>query len=595
MVTAAYTAAAAGYSKQVQWLIEIDLDRCSNHYTDNGGPSTCGASDAGDGLRCWYSFETCQDPTNYTKTTRTYRFCLNEVPWDDTATVVYPLLRKMVSVPQRVDPGKLFAYPENVSLEFALDHDPLVVDSDKTLFNTAIGTGEWWHNLFSRNRNYPGRAVRIKRGFAADGFVLADFEQIGPEYRIKAVRFDSDTCIVNVESPLADLAKRQIPMPISDDNLLQADINDAVTSLTVDNASEFPDPADYSRVTLYVEVASEIISYTARDTGTNILSGLGRGAFGTSAAAHLAGDNLKVSHVCCFGTATGGPTYMTEVLQDLLEWAGIAVADVNTATFDAVKAAAYPNLEIQRIVRKSKKVAQLVQQLREVRGVIVYIDQGGQFAASVMGPSVDATVLDDDSFIEGSMVVEEDEETRITRVGMYYDPTVEDAKDPVEFGKAVIVINVDLENANSFGDQREDVVLDHWTFDNQTLASVRNIARRIITRRGHGIRTFTFELEVKDGLLNVGDERAIQTRHLTGIDGAQLARPVLVTARQEVGHAKVEYEAVDTNYNGAYYRFAPDTTTEDWDNATEAERQYGYDGDNNNRLGATLVSGFIFW
>lgn len=591
MATATYTAAAGGYNKQVQWLVEIDLDRCGNDYTS----SPCTASDAGDGSRCWYSFLTCQDPANFNKGTKTYRFCLNEVPWSDPATAVYPLLRKMVGVPQRVDPEKLFAYPEKVSLEFALDHAPLAPDADKTLHNTAIGTGEFWRNLFSRNQNYPGRAVRIKRGFNETGFVLADFEQIGPEYKLKAVRFGTDSCTVEVESPLADLNKRQIPMPVSGDNLLQADITDSATSLVVNDASEFPDPSDYSRNTLYVEIESEIIAYTTRDTGTNTLGGLTRGAFGTSAAAHTASNNLKVAHVCCFGTSAGAATYVTEVMQDLLEWAGVPSADVNDTTFDTVKDEAYPNAEVLRTIRKSTKVSKLMQQLREVRGIIVYIDAGGQFAASVMGPGTDSTLYDDDSFVENSMSVVEDEDQRVTRVGMYYDPTAEDAKEPADFSKAVIVINIDLETANSYGDQKEDVVLDHWSDPDLPVASVRNLARRVITRRRNGVRSFTFRLEVKDGLLNVGDEITVQTRRLTGLAGEQLARPALITARKEVGLAQNEYEAVDTNYNGNYFRISPDGTTENYDSATEAERQYGYMGDNNNRLGTTLVQGYIFW
>ncbi len=56
--SAAYLAAAVAYSKNPQWLVEIDLDRCGNTYTDATGGSTCTASNAGDGARCFYSFPT---------------------------------------------------------------------------------------------------------------------------------------------------------------------------------------------------------------------------------------------------------------------------------------------------------------------------------------------------------------------------------------------------------------------------------------------------------------------------------------------------------------------------------------------------------
>src|SRR6056300_1953587 len=110
--TAAYNTAAKRFGKEVQWLVEIDLDRCDETYSEEGAAGTCQATDAGDGARCFYSYLTCQDPTNYTKTTRTYYFCLNTQPWLDTAVQVHPLLADIVTIPQEIKARKLFVHPE---------------------------------------------------------------------------------------------------------------------------------------------------------------------------------------------------------------------------------------------------------------------------------------------------------------------------------------------------------------------------------------------------------------------------------------------------------------------------------------------------
>ncbi len=58
MPSSAYTTAAGDYSKQTQWLVEIDLDRCDNTYASLAGGSTCTAANQGEGARCFYSFPT---------------------------------------------------------------------------------------------------------------------------------------------------------------------------------------------------------------------------------------------------------------------------------------------------------------------------------------------------------------------------------------------------------------------------------------------------------------------------------------------------------------------------------------------------------
>ena len=61
MPSASYIAERDAFGRQVQWLVEIVLDRCNNVYTT----APCTAVDLGDGLRCFYSYQTCQDVANY--------------------------------------------------------------------------------------------------------------------------------------------------------------------------------------------------------------------------------------------------------------------------------------------------------------------------------------------------------------------------------------------------------------------------------------------------------------------------------------------------------------------------------------------------
>ncbi len=592
MPSAAYTAAVDAHSRRVQWLVEIVLDRCSLSYTS----APCTASDLGDGSRCHYTFQTCQDPANYAKSTRTLRFCLNEVPWPDPTVAVYPMLKAFVPVSQTVDAAKLETNPETLELDFAFDHFPPAADNDKTLHNTAR-VGEFWRNLVARNRNYVNRPLRVKRGFSVSGFVLADFEQVGPDYKIKKIALTRTGVRITAESPLADLKDRKVPWTTSDDNTLQAAVVAGDTTWLVLDDSEIPSPVNYSRFSIYLQCEDEIVRVTSYSAGTNSL-GVARGQLGTTAASHAAGK--KVEHVAFFGTDNGAsvPTArnVVEVMRDVLEWAGIVDADLDTDSFDRVKTNYWPNDDTLRILTRPLTIAKALQLLREPRGVILYINAAGEFALTAMVPDVDLAELTDEHFLDGSTEVFDDEEERLTRVGVWYDPQKPSSTSLDDMTKGVVVVNTDLENANNFGDVKEDTLVDTWVDPDHPVSKVRNLARRIIARRGAGVRTVAFGLDIREADLQVGDQRLITTRQITDASGEPSPRPCLVTARTESSLAQFKLEAVDLVHGGRFLRIGPDTMTDDYDTATPQERQqYSYWGDDNNRVGDISELGYVIW
>jgi len=595
MTTANYDLLADDAAKRAQWLVEIDMLRCDNQYTQ----APCTAPDGGDGLRCWYSFPTCQDRVNYVTSTRTLYFCFQDVPWSDDTLQVYPLLQKLVAVPQKIDARRLHTFPEQLNLSMALDYLPPPPDHDKgsAFFNTG-SPGEFWANLFARNLNYSGRPVRVKRGFySADDFALADFQQIGPEYRLKAYSISDAAVKITCESKLADLDKRQIPFAVSDDNLITdaAGISSVATTINVTSAAEFPDPAEFTRNTMYVEIENEIMELTAIDTALDTLTVANRGSFGTSPSFHPMG--AQVTHVVGFSSdVVGTPDNPMEIMQDLLEWAGIAAADVDTTSFDTIKEVVWPEDNCARLIRRPKKVSELLQQLRETRGVAIFLDTSGKFAAATLLPDEDGTALTDTNFIEDSLTIEVDDEARISRVLYLYDPVEDNASNTDDFAKVVVEINTDLEDANLFGDKREKVILDQWLDPGAIIAEVRNIARRLISRFRFGLRTFTFQLEIADATaINVGDALTVNTFKVLGVDGAAETRPVLVTAKREVDRTRVEFQAVDVNFSGRFFRMGPEAMTATYTDG-DANLIYGYWGDaSDNTVGVRNVDGYIYF
>ena len=590
MSTAAYTAQADAFGRQVQWLVEIDLDRCSRTYTT----SPCTATDLGDGSRCYYSYSTCQDQANYAKEVRTYRFCLNHVPWPDNATACFPFVSDFVNVPQKVDSDRLLVFPETITVRMVCDANPLAPDVDRGsgFYNTTTA-GEFWRNLVARNPNYVGRPLRIKRGFNSAGFVLADFEQVGPTFKIKQVQFDRDEVTISAESALSDLRKVTIPWTTSDNNVLQADVTAAATSFTVKDGTEFPDPADYTRNTIYAAVEAEIVQVASISGNTLTVV---RAALGTTAAAHVAGK--KVQHVVSFGTPSL-PVTPTDMILDVLEWAKIAPADIDSTSFQAVEDNYWQAADMHTIIRRPKKASEVMARIREPRGILVYLNKAGKWACVYLGPGTAAGALTDDSLVYGQTSVTHDDEERLTRVSFWWDPESESSSSQTyadSYNRGAIFIDASLENPLNYNDQRGDVIVDAYLWSVIPSSRVANIARRIVTRRRAGVWSISFQLDIKDASYGIGEIVTVTTTQRLGTSGAATAVPYLLTARKEVSEAVVEYHGVDMGSAavGTYARIGPDTIAATYGTASDADKAYAYWGDTStNQVGSPAVDGYL--
>lgn len=597
MPSAAYTAQAEAFEHQVQFLVEIDLDRCAETYTS----SPCAASDAGDGSRCWYSWGTCQDQANYNKTTRTYKFCMMNVPWPDPDVQVYPLVKNFVTIPQEAKPGKLFVIPEKVKIEFAVMHNPPPIDIDKGsgFFNTAY-IGEFWRNLVARNRNYPGRALRIYRGFNAAGFTESDFEQVGSDYFIRSIQIKRDKVVIEAESQLADIAKTKAPVEISDDNTVQSSINDSATSVTVKDATEYYDPANFTQNEIFVKMENEICKVTNVNTSTHVLT-ITRGQWGTTAASHAAG--VKVVQIIAMGdNDPTTPTAITvgEALLRLLEFANIPAAKIDTTAFSDIDDSFWPTADILTTISRSEKVAKHMKMIRESRGIIIFIDENSKFSASAMAPDAQPIEIDRAKLVDESVTVKDDDEERLTRVAIFYDPAEDGSVDYKDFQKVVISIDAELEDENNYDDIKDENFIDRWLDPSVDVSVIRNITRRLVTRRASGVRIFSFTLPMRFGeSLRVGDSISLISDEILDLEGNPDPRACFVTYRKESSDGQeFNFKAVDVNIRpGArgYFRHAPDDATDDWDTATDDDKVYGYWGDSNNRLGTAKEPGYIWW
>lgn len=601
-MTTAYTNQVDAFGRQVQWLVEIDLDRCTRFF----GSGLCTAT-GGDGERCYYTWTTCKDPTNFNRGTKTWRFCLNDVPWDDSNYQVWPLLKSITPTPQEVKFDKLLVYPEHLELTFLCDWVPPPLESDKGLnYCNMARVGEFWRLLCARNPNYSGRAVRMYRGFHAPGFTLADFQQVGPTYRLKCISIERNEVKITLESPLVKLKEKVVPVETSDDNCLQEDITISSTSIKVHDAYEYPDPATLTRNHVYIQIEDERMRVSARTTATNTLTVDQRGALGTVAVAHTAADattgklDKKVKHVAFFGvdgeSGLPSPTQVTEVIQDLLEWSGIAAADVDTTSFDAIRDNFYPRADCKVVLEKTEKISVRLETLRESRGLLVFMNESGKFACGMLAPAVMPTAVIDSrtQVVEASEVLVEDDETRCTRVLLLYYPSVETSGRNQEYLRGAMVVNAELEAPVMFNEVTDKIFKDPFIDPDEPPLQLRNLGRRFIARQAFGTRSIQFMLDVKHGTLWPGQAILYTTDIVLNPDGSDKTLLLIITARGEEGRSRIQYTGFDCEFSGRVAFIAPDdSVTDDYDTATAQERLYCYLGDSDNRVGANKELGYF--
>jgi len=297
-------AARADASRQLIRLVILKLDQCGNEY----GVAPCTAS----GGRCAYTWPTCKDTANYTQSTYNYKFTNRGAP---SLLGALPLLLKFDPLGSRILQDKFEVSAGEWRLKFAPDTAAPLVCVNKTTSEADVGS--FWPNLIARNPNYQGRMIKVYEGYA--GVLEADFELMFSG-TIENITVSRDGAEIMARDLLYKAKEAKLPAKIDESNTVYVTLAIGGATLEVVDAAGFLDAsAKHPRI---IKIESEYITYTGRNTTLNTLTGLGRGAYGTSAAQHVAG--LAIAQVLAYGNAAFTAGIAPDlILYDLLYLSGI--------------------------------------------------------------------------------------------------------------------------------------------------------------------------------------------------------------------------------------------------------------------------------
>jgi len=534
-------------------LVEMDLDECALTY----GIAPCTAS-AGSGNECINSRQTCQDTANFDNTsTKTLQFSSVLIPGEPYLHCV----ESATLAPTVINPNK--GLGQRASIRIMVNdfphHDRGIDPYIANRSYDATAQGSYWTKFQARQRHFAGRPLRIKSGYIADPFNASDFQTrnyiidsiSGPD---AAGRF---TIGAKDVLKLADDKRAQAPIPTT--GVLVADITDVATSLTVTSGTE----SEYTAEGDYLRIGEEVIQSPVANRSSNVFSNLTRGAFNTTAEAHELGDGVQS---CKYLNAVN----VVDLVEDLLEnYASVPTAYIVDADWDAERDNYYSSAVINTVISKPTGVTELVNQLAKQFFFQIWwneIDQEIIFHPIV--PPRNVAVInefnDDQHLIDKSVVLAANEESRLTRVLVYYNPSNPiDIDDPENYQGIYVIIEADAESAAEYNDIRQEVILAHFV-DSEALAV--QVGGRLLNRFRNVPRMLNFKLDTKDATDWTGNYIDINSARIVGEGGANKVTRFQVTSVQEVTAplpgTVYQYKAIELNFTGNYGYIGPNTLGE---------------------------------
>lgn len=536
--------------RQPIWIVEIDLDECTNTF----GSAPCTASGAA-GTECFNARKHCQDAANYDGggvNVHTYRFAE-----PSTALLVsvdaYPSLRSVELRPTRIAPGEGLGERGACTLTFQdhPHHDRGVDPYVSTRTYDPMQQGSFWSKLRTRNPYYVGRTMRVKSGYITDPLDLVNnfitrtyiIERItGPDAQGTVTITGKDTL------KLADDNRAQAPIPNT--GVLAADISAVATTLTLSPAGIGNIEYDASGTVI---IGSETMTFTrAGDVLT-----VARGTDGTPNVTHDANDLVQQ----CWRKSSDR---IDDTIYDLLvNYANVDPTLINTTEWAAEIDTWMFGSTLTTLIVEPTGVRTLVDEICNQYMIAVWFqDTENKIKLECYVPRIPPLypdVSDANGLVEGSYTAKDVDARRLTEIHIYYDrrlPT-EDLDETTNYRNIQKYIDLSAEAAEEFGDVRILTVFSRWF---NAAGDVLRLGNRLLSRYRNTPRVFTFTLDNKDSGILTGDVLTLTAEQLQDRFGAPKPTnmQVLRTTEQRVGDRLV-YECEEHQFSKRYATIGPNT------------------------------------
>lgn len=559
-------------------LVEIDLPYCSLTYGSSPCAAVLGTTGA---AKCFNSRATCQDPTNYTATTKTVTFCHNQDGIPDIPGI-FPALADVSSRPGElnlsgIDPrSTALGVRARVSVRLQdftnndtwLDKYQAERVSGAALASAVgydpLSRGRFLSRMMARFPYYLGVPLRVKRGYVGDDPATMPTEH----YVIAEVTGPNAAGVLQITAKdvldLAENTKAVCPSPSSGKLLASIAVDATELTLTPEGIGDDEYPAQG-----IARIGRELVSFTRSGDVMTIE----RAKEGTSAAAHA---ELDVVQVC----AVFDGLSLAEAAESLLvDYAGIDPAFIDSAAWAAENATWYAGITTGRvIITKPTGVKTLVGELCQL-GVMIWwdaVEQEIQFKinAPLLPGEEYYPISDESGIIEGTPEIDRAEDQRISALWFYHGVRdwTSDSLSPENMNKLAIATVTE----NLYGQDAYKEIFTRWFGREGDDATVSVIGERLLARYINPPKVMTGTLDVKDRAdVKIGARVLVESYLLEDVDGAILAEPMQVNYA-EYTDGRVKFRAETYRFDGRFgFWLDSATAPADYSSATAAQRARG--------------------
>lgn len=524
--------------RQLGAIVEIDLRACSLTY----GVSACTATGTGD-QKCFQSFATCDDPLNFTATTKTLRFSnirIDNVQSSGEAPT-FPTLTGLSMSPTVLTPGAGLGIRSTVNITLQ-DHPYTDVGLDNYLTDRTydpMDRGSLWSKLIARWPFYEGNTIRVKTGYldASGEYDATNFKT--RTYIIDTVKGPNPKGQVQIVAKdvlkFADREKAQLPT--QSQAVLSADISSSTTSIGITDPND--DVKDYYDAgQTYIRVDDEIMnitnlsgsagSYTLTVTRASMPS-----VYTGTMTAEEHSEDSTVQH-CYFYNAQEVDDIVNHLL---VTTAGISSAYTPLTDWQSVIDFGLQSYTFSALITEPTGVNDLLDEITQHTIMLWWNERDQEIQMrSIIQLAQDYGPFDDtDNVIAESVSVVRDDKSRVSQVWVAYGlrtPVLE--MDELKNYSAVKVsVDLDAESANEYNQKKVKRIWSRWLFlDKGAVAS--EIANRLLRQYKDTKHIITMDLDPKDDDAWTGDIVGLATRQVQDATGTTPTRDYRVLEVNEM-------------------------------------------------------------
>lgn len=515
---------AGSAGRQPFSYVELDMDFCANVF----GTAPCTATGSGD-AKCFNTFISCQDQTNFSNTVKTYRFCSTSGGKVPVGLDAIPCLVGINITPAVIDAGKglgLRAQCEITLRDFP--HSDIRIDpyvDGRTYI--PINQGSFFGKFKARNPYYNGRVMRVYSGYLEDdgSFDISNFEK--RTYFLDGFDGIDANGIVKITAKdilkLAGDDRSVCPKPSV--GKINADINNSATTITLTpsgvGALDYPASG-------YIRIGSEVCSFTRSSDVLTIV----RGLKGTAATTHKLGDTVQL----CKDIV--GQTVQDIVYDLLVNYCGVDSGYINMADWNAEQTAYLTRL-YSALITAPVGVSKLLTELCEQVGILLFWDEINEelILKSVRPNSVSETVTDltaDYHLLADSLKLKDLNDDRVNEVWVYYGliDFTKNLEEESNYKLLYVGANVSDQSTNKNRDVRIKKIFSRWIIETASRAAVE-LAQKYLERYALAPVEANFNLDAKDGSLALADFVRINSRQYQDFYGNNLDLLMQITKRKE--------------------------------------------------------------